>query len=69
MSLEETLCPDCNKRMVSRNGKFGKFWGCIDYPTCKGTRDSQGRSKAEREAWKAEQEDKPAPEPKKWNVR
>lgn len=55
---EETLCPDCNKKMISRIGKYGVFWGCIDYPDCKGTRDNQGRSKADREKWKDEQEEK-----------
>lgn len=46
---EETLCPDCNGEMVSRTGKFGVFWGCKKFPICKGTRDSQGRSKADRD--------------------
>lgn len=48
--IEDTLCPDCNKKMVSRKGKYGTFWGCSDYPNCRGTRDSMGRSKAERDA-------------------
>lgn len=58
MSLEETLCPDCGAKMISRTGKFGAFWGCSAYPKCKGTRDSQGRSKADREEWKEEQLEK-----------
>lgn len=45
---EETLCPDCNGPMISRTGKFGVFWGCKNFPKCKGTRDSLGRSKADR---------------------
>jgi len=53
--IEETLCPDCNSKMISRKGKYGVFWGCSKYPECKGTRDSMGRSKADREKWKAEQ--------------
>lgn len=31
-------CPKCNSLMVLREGKFGKFYGCSNYPTCKGTR-------------------------------
>ena len=58
MSIEETLCPECNGKMVSRTGKFGVFWGCINFPNCKGTRDNQGRSKADREEWKRKQEEK-----------
>jgi ssDNA-binding Zn-finger/Zn-ribbon topoisomerase 1 len=52
---EKTLCPDCNGEMISRTGKFGVFWGCKKFPECKGTRDSQGRSKADRTKWKNEQ--------------
>ena len=34
-------CPDCQKPMVLRTAKTGKsagaqFWGCSDYPACKG---------------------------------
>jgi ssDNA-binding Zn-finger/Zn-ribbon topoisomerase 1 len=51
----KTLCPDCDGEMVSRTGQYGVFWGCKAYPKCKGTRDSMGRSKADREEWKKEQ--------------
>lgn len=50
MAIEETLCPECNSKMISRKGQFGIFWGCSNFPKCKGTRDSMGRSKAERDA-------------------
>ena len=50
MKPENIKCPECSGPMISRNGKFGPFWGCKDYPNCKGTRDSMGRSKADREA-------------------
>jgi len=56
MKPENVKCPDCNGEMVSRTGKFGVFWGCKAFPACKGTRDSMGRSKADREKWKAEQQ-------------
>ena len=49
MPIEETLFPSCRIKMVPRNGKFGKFWGCPNYPMCKETRDSMGRSKQDRE--------------------
>lgn len=46
---ENLKCPECGSTpMVSRTSKFGVFWGCKDFPNCKGTRDSQGLSKAER---------------------
>ena len=34
---EETgeLCPECGKPLVVRNGKYGKFVACSNYPECK----------------------------------
>lgn len=29
------VCPECNGEVVIRNGRFGKFKSCINYPTCK----------------------------------
>ena len=46
---ENVKCPVCDGPMVSRKSPYGVFWGCKDYPNCKGTRDSQGRSKEDRE--------------------
>lgn len=31
-------CPECGKELVYRNGRFGKFISCSDFPTCKYTR-------------------------------
>jgi hypothetical protein len=52
--LEDVQCPECLGPMVSRKNRTNGevFWGCKKYPECKGTRDSQGRSRAEREAEK-----------------
>jgi len=47
-TLEEDLeedpweCPVCYSPMKKRKGKFGMFWGCTNYPTCKATRQSDG---------------------------
>jgi DNA topoisomerase-1 len=30
-------CPECGKPLVTRHGRFGKFIGCSDFPTCKHT--------------------------------
>jgi ssDNA-binding Zn-finger/Zn-ribbon topoisomerase 1 len=54
--IESVKCPECNGPMTPRNGKFGKFWGCIMFPACKGTRDSMGLSKEDRESLKEEKE-------------
>ncbi|MFH0947585.1 MAG: topoisomerase DNA-binding C4 zinc finger domain-containing protein [Elusimicrobiota bacterium] len=31
-------CPHCGMRMVLRNGRRGRFYGCSMFPHCKGTR-------------------------------
>lgn len=33
--MTDIKCPDCGKPMVIRDGKYGKFLGCSDYPNCK----------------------------------
>jgi len=32
-------CPDCDSWMVKRDGEYGEFLGCTDYPACKHTED------------------------------
>jgi len=34
-------CPQCGKPMRQRNSAKGLFWGCSDYPECKGTRPAE----------------------------
>lgn len=31
------ICPNCNIPMVLRNGRYGDFFGCQNYPNCKHT--------------------------------
>ena len=40
MSYKEELesnmiCPKCRNKLVTKNGKYGKFVGCSNYPKCK----------------------------------
>jgi DNA topoisomerase-1 len=32
---EPTVCPECGKPLVEKEGRFGKFLGCSGYPECK----------------------------------
>ena len=32
------ICPQCGGNLVLRNGKYGSFYGCSHYPTCKFTK-------------------------------
>lgn len=34
----EILCPKCGAEMVKRKGMYGEFYGCSDFPRCRGTR-------------------------------
>lgn len=33
--LKEGICPRCGGKLVERNGKYGNFFGCSNYPNCK----------------------------------
>lgn len=58
---EGVKCPECGGEMISRKGKYGVFWGCRSYPKCNGTRDSEGKSKYDREQERLEKESERAP--------
>lgn len=34
-------CPNCGGNLIKRNGKYGFFWGCGNYPDCKYTRNKK----------------------------
>lgn len=34
----EEMCPQCGKPLLIKNGRFGKFIACSDYPKCKFTK-------------------------------
>ncbi len=36
--VSDEKCVKCGKEMLVRNGKFGKFLACSDYPDCKSTK-------------------------------
>ncbi|KLU16107.1 MULTISPECIES: DNA topoisomerase [Xenorhabdus] len=37
LTLPKTpACPNCGGRMRQRQGKTSPFWGCVNYPACKG---------------------------------
>ena len=33
--IQNNICPKCGGNLVERNGKYGKFIGCSNYPRCK----------------------------------
>ncbi len=64
---EETdmLCDKCGSRMVVRNGRFGKFAACPNYPTCRNTKPLTAAPDpaAEAETEAEESNEKKAPVP------
>lgn len=46
MKPESLKCPECRGEMTSRmnKNKNQRFWGCKQFPLCKGTRDTDGLS-------------------------
>lgn len=35
--IDNHICPKCGGQLVERKGRYGKFWGCSNYPRCKFT--------------------------------
>ncbi len=35
---EDNICPLCGAILKERDGKYGKFYGCSNYPNCKYTK-------------------------------
>lgn len=33
--LKQGICPRCGGKLQERKGKYGTFYGCMNYPTCK----------------------------------
>lgn len=35
--IKNGICPQCGSKLIKREGRYGKFWGCSNYPRCKFT--------------------------------
>lgn len=40
---ENNICPKCGGSLILREGKYGKFYGCTNYPKCKFTKEIDKR--------------------------
>ena len=43
--VSDVACDKCGSMMVIKNGRFGKFLACPNYPKCKNIKPLQGKSK------------------------
>lgn len=57
-------CPKCQKDMVKRPGKYGDFWGCSNYPRCKGIRKIYKKHDTPQQVRELKSIDKPNPRQK-----
>lgn len=39
LTTQQGKCPRCGGNLVLRNGKYGAFYGCSNYPKCRFTKD------------------------------
>lgn len=47
VKVTDIVCEKCGAKMVEREGKFGKFLACPNYPKCKNIKNIDGTSKQE----------------------
>ena len=65
LPVEETdiICEKCGATMVIKEGRYGKFAACPNYPRCKNTKPLESnQAKEEKEEEKAKAKAEPAPE-------
>ena len=55
----DMICDKCGAQMIVKNGRFGKFAACPNYPTCKNTKPLTPEADPAAEAKTAEAEKKP----------
>lgn len=39
VKIASGICPKCGANLIRRNGKYGAFWGCSNYPKCRYTKN------------------------------
>jgi len=56
LPVEETdiICDKCGAKMVIKNGRYGKFAACPNYPTCRNTKPLTEEKKEEQQAERVE---------------
>lgn len=37
--MKMEICPKCGGELKRRNGRFGEFWGCSNFPSCRFTKN------------------------------
>ena len=50
MEKTELKCPECGKDLIIRMGRYGKFYACTGFPSCKYTATIEGKDNKEPQA-------------------
>jgi len=50
MEKTELKCPECGKDLIIRMGRYGKFYACTGFPSCKYTATIEGKDSKEPQA-------------------
>src|SRR3989344_5255720 len=50
MEKTEIKCPECGKDLIIRMGRYGKFYACTGFPSCKYTATIEGKDNKEPQA-------------------
>ena len=58
MKLNPEDCPVCGEPLVKRNGRFGEFLGCSNYPICNFTKNIKSKNKTSKNIIKKIKTDK-----------
>ena len=37
--INDDICPSCGGKLIKREGKYGEFFGCSNYPKCRFTKN------------------------------
>lgn len=41
--MQVEICPKCGGELKKRNGRYGEFWGCSNFPNCRFTKNISGK--------------------------
>lgn len=55
--MNKDVCPKCGGEICDKNGTYGQFYACSNFPKCRFTADWHGDGNFSLVVWKAEQDE------------
>ena len=53
---DKSICPECGSKVIVKNGKYGEFYGCTNFPKCRFTANCEYDQEFDIDEWRHEQE-------------